>query len=158
MGAGKTLVSKRLEEILHRPRISTDEWIEQREKRSIPEIFKESGEEYFRQLEKEAVREISQKQSLIVDCGGGVVLQPENLAHLKRNGILFYLAAQPETLYQRIKHETHRPLLQVPDPPAKIRELLEQREVFYEQSNYTITTDHQSVEETVQEVLTQLLQ
>jgi len=157
MGAGKTRVSSQLAKILKRPWISTDEGIEKQEKRSVSQIFQESGETYFRRLEKDIVREIAQKQNLILDCGGGVVLQPENLANLKKTGILFYLSASPETLYERIKHETHRPLLQGPDPLPEIRKLLEQRKVFYEQSDYTITTDHRSVDEIVQEVLTQIL-
>ena len=156
MGTGKTLVSKRLSEILKRQRISTDEAIEKKEQRSIVEIFQDSGEEYFRRQEKKVVAEISQREDLVVDCGGGVVLQQENIDHLKRNGILFYLAASPEIIYKRIKNQTHRPLLNIPHPPTKIQELLNQRKSFYEQAHFTINTDPQSIEDTTQEVLSKL--
>lgn len=156
MGGGKTLVSQKLAQILRRPWVSTDEAIEQKEKRSIIEIFRDSGEEYFRQLEKNIVRELAQKENLILDCGGGIVLQQENLNALKKKGILFYLSVSPEVIYQRTKDQTHRPLLNVPNPQIKIKELLDQRKFYYEQAHFTIDTNHQSVEQTAQEVLARL--
>ena len=153
MGAGKTSVSQRLAEILKRPRISTDEAIEQKEKRSIVEIFKNSGEEYFRRQEKEIVEEFAKKENLIIDCGGGVVLQQENVNLLKKSGILFYLSTNPEVIYQRTKDQLHRPLLNVPHSQIKIQELLNQRKPYYEQAHFTIDTSHQSVDQTAQKIL-----
>ena len=156
MGAGKTLVSQRLAEILKRPRISTDEAIEQKEQRSITDIFRDSGEKYFRQQEKEIIFELAQKENLIIDCGGGAVLQQENLDRLKKNGILFYLFVSPEIVIRRTKNQIHRPLLNVPHPQIKIQKLLNQRKSFYEQAHFTVDTDAQSVEQTAQEVLKRL--
>ena len=153
MGAGKTAVSQRLAEILKRPRISTDEAIEQKENRSIVEIFKNSGEEYFRRLEKEIVEELAHKKNLIIDCGGGVALQQENIDRLKKSGILFYLSARPEVIYQRTKDQLQRPLLNIPHSQIKIRELLEQRKSYYEQAHFTIDTNRQSDDQTAQKIL-----
>ncbi len=153
MGAGKTGVSIYLAKVLKRPRVSTDELIEKKEKRSIARIFQDSGEDYFRRREKEIVRELAAQANLIIDCGGGVVLQPGNLDQLKKNGILIYLSASPEMIYQRVKNHTHRPLLNVADPQSKIKEMLQSRKFFYEQAEYTIDTNSKSVEQTAEEVL-----
>lgn len=156
MGAGKTLVSKRLSEILKRPRVSIDELIVAAEQRSIAAIFAESGETYFRQREKEITAQIALQENLVIDCGGGVVLQEENIQQLKKNGILFYLSASPDVIYGRTKDKRDRPLLSIPNPQAKIQELLNQRRPFYAQADFTIDTDGQTVEDTAQEVLAKL--
>ena len=153
MGAGKTSVSHRLAAILKRPRISTDELIERKEKRSIVDIFKSSGEEYFRRLEKEIVEELAHKENLIIDCGGGVALQQENIDRLKESGILFYLSASPEVITRRTKDQHHRPLLNVPHSQIKIQELLDQRKPYYEQAHFTIDTSHQSDDQTARRIL-----
>lgn len=153
MGTGKTSVSQRLGEILKRPCVSTDRIIEEKEKRSIAEIFKSSGEEYFRRQEKEIVKELSQKENLIIDCGGGVVLQQENIDRLKENGILIYLSTDPEVIYQRTKDQLHRPLLNVPNSQTKIQELLDQRKFYYEQAHFIIDTSHLSVDQSAQKIL-----
>ena len=153
MGTGKTSVSKKLAEILQRPRFSTDESIERKEKRSIAEIFQDSGEEYFRRLEKKVVAELASQENLIIDCGGGVVLRQENLDCLKKNGILFCLSASPETIFKRTKNQIHRPLLNVPNPEARIKELLNQRKFYYEQAHFTITTNARSAQQTAAEIL-----
>jgi len=156
MGAGKTSVSQRLAEILKRPLISTDCAIAQKEKRSIVEIFKNSGEEYFRQQEEKIVEELAQKENLIIDCGGGVVLHQENINRLKKNGILFYLSVDLKVIHERTKDQLHRPLLNVPHPQIKIQELLDQREFYYEQAHFTVDTSHQSADQTAQKILTLL--
>jgi shikimate kinase len=87
------------------------------------------------------VAEVSRQQDAIVDCGGGVVLDAENVSHLKKTGTVFYLSATPEAIYNRIKEQTHRPLLHTPDPLNRIRALLDKRRAFYEQADYTIDTN-----------------
>ena len=156
MGAGKTRTARQLAKILHKKCVSTDAEIEQREGRSIADIFRDSGEEYFRKLEKETVRQIALEDDLIVDCGGGIVLDPDNILQLKKKGIVFYLYASPDVIHRRTRRHTHRPLLNVPDPLAKIKTLLEERQAHYEQADHTIDTDRQSVEQTVEEVLKKL--
>ena len=85
MGAGKSVVAKNLGAILKRHVVSTDAMIVEREKRPITDIFKDSGEAYFRGVEKSVVEEVSKKNNLIVDCGGGVVLNQDNIDNLKKN-------------------------------------------------------------------------
>ncbi len=153
MGTGKSVVAKQLEAMTSRRLVSTDELIEQKEGKPISEIFEDLGEDYFRRIEKGVVQEISQRESLIIDCGGGTVLDKENVANLKKNGIIFCLTALPDVIYQRVKDKTHRPLLNVEDPKAKIKELLAVREPYYAQADYTIDTSHGIVEIVAQEIL-----
>lgn len=153
MGAGKSSVAKALAKTLKRKAVSTDVLIVEREKRPISDIFRDSGEPYFRQVEKAVVAEVSRQDNLIVDCGGGVVLNPENINNLKKNGVIFYLAATPSVIYDRVKHERHRPLLNVEDPKGKIEELLNARKSSYEQANVTIDTSHKTVQQVVEEIL-----
>ena len=83
MGAGKSLISRHLADMLGREVVSTDDLIEEREERTINDIFERSGEAYFRELEAAVVRDIAQKENLIIDCGGGIVLNPENIERFK---------------------------------------------------------------------------
>lgn len=153
MGVGKSVVANKLAIKLKRKLVSTDKLIEQKAKKTIPEIFRESGESYFRQLEQSVISEISGENSLIIDCGGGVVLNQKNIDLLKKNGIFFYLAASPEVIYERAMKEPGRPLLKVDDPRAKINELLKERTPRYQQSDHTIDTSHHNVDQTVSEIL-----
>ncbi len=156
MGAGKSLVAQRLSRMLGVAFASTDQLIEQKEQRTVAEVFRDSGEEYFRKLEKEIVVKLAQKKNIIIDCGGGVVIQNENLINLKKTGILFYFYTSPEVIYRRTKFHSTRPLLNVSDPLAKIKELLAKRKSYYEQADYVIDTDLQTVEQTADAVLKQL--
>lgn len=153
MGAGKSVVAKRLAHLLKKEIVETDRLIEANEKRTIAEIFRGSGEKYFRTVEKAIVKALSQRNNLIVDCGGGVVLDDENMVNLKRSGILFYLKATPDVIFQRIKNHRNRPLLNVGDPKARITELLKIRAPRYEQADFTIETSNKTVEEITQEIL-----
>ncbi|MBN1869456.1 MAG: shikimate kinase [Candidatus Omnitrophica bacterium] len=141
MGSGKTLTSNKLAKTLKRKVFSTDKLIEQKEGRAITEIFHVSGEAYFRKVEKEVVKEVSDKTGIILDCGGGVVLDPENMANLKKNGLVFYLSAPPKRIFDNIKGQRHRPLLNVENPQAKIAELLEARKPYYEKADIIIDAD-----------------
>jgi len=153
MGSGKSMTSNKLGEICRRPVVSTDALIEEREGKSISDIFSEAGESYFRQVEKAVVQEVSAQQGFIIDCGGGVVLDAENLMHLKKSGVVFYLSASPECIFENVRHRKHRPLLDVTDPLAKIAELLSQRQPYYQQADVIIDADFKSIDQIVQAVL-----
>ena len=153
MGVGKSVVSRELSARLKRERVSSDEWIEQREGRSIKDTFREKGENYFRALEKKAIEELSPRRNLIIDCGGGIVLRQENIDLLKKNGIIFCLTATPEVIYQRIKDQKDRPLLNVDDPRTKIVELLKEREPYYNQADHTLDTSRHIPPETAKAIL-----
>jgi shikimate kinase len=153
MGSGKTTIAQALAHKMQRQVISTDVLIIEKEGREINDIFQKDGEAYFRKVEKDVVKEISGYGGVIVDCGGGVVLDSENISRLKQNGIVFYLSATPETIYKRVRNQTHRPLLNVADPMQVVRDLLDKRESFYEQANFTIPTDSRSLDDVCTEIL-----
>lgn len=153
MGSGKSKIARELGKRLKREVVATDDLAEAREGMSIHEIFKTKGEAYFRDVEQGIVKDVSLRRGIIIDCGGGVVCAKENLKILKANGILFYLRATPEVIYQRIKHETHRPLLKTPDPLGCIKELYQQRLPLYNQADHVIDANDASIEGPVVEIL-----
>ncbi len=153
MGSGKSMIARELGIRLKRDVVATDDLVESREGQTIHEIFKSKGEAYFRNLETEIIKEVSLRQGIIIDCGGGAVCVKENLKFLKTNGIVFYLQATPEVIYQRIKNEGHRPLLKTPDPLGCIKELYQQRLPLYNQADYTIDANDASIEGPVVEIL-----
>lgn len=153
MGAGKSAVGRRLKERTGREMVDTDDMIERDADMAISEIFEKFGEPHFRELEKKAVLKASALENHIIVTGGGVVLKEENIENLRKNGKIVYLYAPAEVLYERMKDETHRPLLQVDDPPGKIKELLEFRAPFYANNDTEIDTRDMSVEEVAEEVV-----
>lgn len=133
MGSGKTSVGIRLSYQLKRTMIDTDKWIEQKQKRTVSEIFAQSGEEAFRMMETDCLKElIRTADKQIISVGGGLPMKEENHALLRELGTVFYLSVTPETVYERLKTDTTRPLLQVEDPEERIRTLLKQRAPVYE--------------------------
>lgn len=152
MGTGKTQAGKLLANKRGMKYISTDEVIEDKERRSINEIFKKSGEPYFRRIEKEVVKKVAQLNNFIIDAGGGVVLDEENIRNLKKNGKIVCLAASPEIILERTKRYHHRPLLNVEDPKAKVEELLQVRAPYYARADYTFDTTNLTVEQVVEQI------
>ena len=153
MGSGKSVVARELGIRLACEVVSTDALIESNEGKSIQDIFTSKGEAFFRKLEADIIKGLSFRQGIIIDCGGGAVLIKENLQELKTNGKVFYLRASPEVIYQRIKNETHRPLLKTPDPLGRIKELLNQRLPLYSQADFIIDANDASIEVPVVEIL-----
>lgn len=154
MGSGKTSVGIKLSYQLKRTMIDTDKWIEQKQKRTVSEIFAESGEEAFRMMETECLKElvrIADKQ--IISVGGGLPLRSENHMLLKKLGTVFYLKASPETIYERLKLDTTRPLLQVADPQERIYTLLEQRAPIYEScADVILEVSNRSFDEILEQI------
>ncbi len=149
MGTGKTSVGKRLATQLRMRYVDTDDIIERDSGRRISNIFEEDGEAAFRELETEAVLKVSKWHNSVISTGGGVVLKEANMIALKQNGVVFCLTATPEEIYQRVGHQTHRPLLQTPDPLAKIRSMLAERRPYYEQADYMVRTTGRSFSEII---------
>ncbi len=144
MGTGKTSIGRRLSAQLRMRYVDTDDIIERDSGRRISNIFAEDGEPAFRELESEAVRKVSKLYNYVISTGGGVVLNEANMVELKRNGIVFCLTATAEEIYQRIRHQSHRPLLQTPDPLAKIISMLEERHPYYAEADYMVETTGRS--------------
>jgi shikimate kinase len=107
----------------------------------ITDIFKNFGEPYFRDLETEMIRELSEQKNIVISTGGGAVLREENMAILRKTGIVFCLYADPKTILDRTGGSKDRPLLNVEDPLSKIKELLTIRLPFYEKAGIMIDTN-----------------
>lgn len=152
MGVGKTSVGTRLAQELGFTFVDTDELIEADQKIAITEIFSTFGEPYFRDVESRIIRQVLEGENQVVSTGGGAVIREENRAAFKERGLTVCLTARPEVIHKRIKHETHRPLLQVADPLARISELLGAREKFYRQADIVIDTSEKSAEDVINEI------
>jgi shikimate kinase len=155
MGAGKTSVGRFVAEQLRFDCLDTDELIQSRTGRSIAEIFKTDGEPAFRALEQQVVGELTNRTRTIIATGGGLPVNPANLASLKTHALVVCLWASPEKIWERVKNQTHRPLLHDPDPQKKIRDLLAAREQFYKQADVLVNTDIRSAREVAQQVVHQ---
>ncbi len=153
MGTGKTAVGKKLARVLKREFIDTDKIIEDRAGKTISKIFADDGEANFRDLEAEVIKDISERNGSVIITGGGAVLRDENINNLKKNGIIFCLKAMPEVIYNRVKNDTKRPLLQVENPLEKIKEMLEQRKKYYEKADCIVDTSEMTVEDVVKEII-----
>ncbi len=140
MGTGKTTVGKLLAQRLGYKFVDVDVEIEKEQGVSISHIFSELGEPYFRMLERDMIKALAASEGLIISAGGGAVLDTRNVDDLKRGGPVVCLGATPEEILARVGGSTHRPLLQVPDPMGKIRELLEARAPFYGRADFAIDT------------------
>ncbi len=146
MGTGKTSVGQKLAERLEMPMIDTDHIIGENSGMDIPDIFARYGETYFRDLESAAVCQAANLENHIISTGGGVVLRESNLEMLKRNGVVFCLTATPEEIWRRVGSETHRPLLQAPNPLGKIEQMLTERCPFYARADHNLPTTGLSIE------------
>lgn len=158
MGCGKTSVGIKLSYRLRMPVEDTDKYIEQKEGRSINSIFAQDGEGYFRALETKILEEFRDKSyTRIISVGGGTPVNPVNRELLKQCGTVVYLRVRPETVYERLKNDTSRPLLQCENPLEKIRSLMsERREAYEETADIIIDVDDKSMEEILGELTIQL--
>ncbi len=156
MGTGKSSVGRRLARERKIDFVDLDQLIEEREKKTISDIFKEKGESYFRALERKLLQEIASRANQVVACGGGVVIDPENIKLMKNSGTVVCLSATPEVIMERTRKANHRPLLNVPDPLETICALLADRQKFYSQADITIDTSEISIKEVAGRVLNSL--
>ena len=155
MGTGKSSVGQVVAAQLGFEFLDTDEAIEKMAGRRISEIFASDGEPAFRAYEQQLVAQLAERRGLVVSTGGGLAANDANLASLRQHALLICLWASPEVVWQRVRHQSHRPLLQTPDPLARIRELLAAREPFYRQADGMINTERRSVKDVAQHVLNQ---
>jgi shikimate kinase len=144
MGSGKTSTGRPLAERLGYGFVDADAVIEQAAGCSIAEIFQRDGEAGFRSLESQVLNAISQRHSLVVATGGGVVTQPENWGVL-HSGIVIWLDVVPDQLMQRLKADsTVRPLLQTADPEADLNALLNERRPLYGEADLTVVINDET--------------
>ena len=153
MGSGKTTVAKQLAVLLPQFKlIETDFEIEKDEQLSISKIFDKYGESYFREKETSLLKNFCDKNDLIISLGGGTFLSETNRKLLEKS-FTVYLAGSAETLYNRIKNDKSRPLLNCKNPEQKVYELLQEREKYYQKARLEINTENKSVEKIALEIL-----
>jgi shikimate kinase len=155
MGTGKTSVGRIVADQLHFEYLDTDELIQSQTGRSITDIFARDGEPAFRALEQKIVAELASHAKTVIATGGGLPVNPKNLASLKSHALVVSLWSSPEKIWERVRHQSHRPLLHDENPEAKIRELLAARAPFYKQADVLLNTDLRSVREVAQQVVHQ---
>ncbi|MFX1519489.1 MAG: shikimate kinase [Promethearchaeota archaeon] len=154
MATGKTSVAQALANKLGKKYVSTDDLIVKKANKSIPKIFENDGEIKFRELEIEIVKTVSEMNDIVVDCGGGIVLNWINVTRLKEKGLIILLTASVERILERSSLSTERPLLNVQNTKEKIVELLKFREPFYERAaDVIIDTTNLSIDDIVTKIL-----
>ena len=158
MGSGKTTTGLRLSYKLKMPVEDTDKLIEQDAGKSISRMFEEDGEPYFRQLETAVLEKIRDRNyGRILSVGGGTPMKSVNRKLLQECGTVVYLRVQPETVYERLKTDTTRPLLQCDDPLAKIRSMLKERNGAYEEcADIIVDVDKLTTDEVAEKVIAAL--
>lgn len=155
MGTGKSSVGRQAAEILQFAFLDTDHAIQDRTGKTISQIFQDEGEPAFRAMERQLVEELAQQRKAIIATGGGLPINPENLASLKTHSLVVCLWASPETIFERVRAHTHRPLLNEPEPLEKIRRLLAAREPYYRQADVLVNTEMRSLREVAAQVIHQ---
>ncbi len=153
MATGKTVIGKELARKLKRQFSDLDDLIELRQKRRICDIFAEKGEAYFRKVEKQVLRQASKEDDFIYACGGGIVMDKDNIRIMKQTGKVVCLTAKPQVILKRVGQTSHRPLLNVSDPQKQIEALLKMRAPFYALADKTIDTSELSVAQVVSRIL-----
>lgn len=154
MGAGKTTVGLELSRLIDWPLYETDDAIAANAEMSVEDFFASRGEEEFREAESEALAGMP-RESAIVGTGGGIVLRPENVAALKRLGLVIYLEADEPTLIHRLHDETEgRPLLQTDNFRTTLARLLRKRKPLYRAAaDFTVNTIRLNASEAAQEIV-----
>lgn len=155
MGTGKSTVGNVVARHLRFRYVDSDALIESRVGRPISEIFAQEGEAWFREQERQLVAEFATYNQTVFATGGGLAAHGENLASLKQHALVVCLWASPDTIWERVKRRSHRPLLQTPDPKASVQQLLAKRIPFYRQADVLINTEQRSLPQVVQNVLHQ---
>lgn len=153
MGTGKSSVGRHVAEALNFAFVDTDALIEARTGRTITAIFATEGEPAFRAWERRIVEELGQRQKMVIATGGGLPVDPVNLENLKAHSLVVCLWTSAETIYERVRAHSHRPLLNGPDPLGKIRQLLAAREPYYRQADVLVNTEQRPLREVALQVV-----
>lgn len=158
MGTGKSAVGAELARLTGMRLIDLDAEIERHEGMSIAELFKGKGEAAFRDIESAAIMRITaEANNAVLSTGGGAVMRDANFETLRKWGKVVCLMASPQTVYDRTRHSTHRPLLQNDDPMGSITTLMASRRPRYEQADITVRTDSIGPLEVAQEIIRRTL-
>jgi shikimate kinase len=132
MGCGKSTVGRRLASLTGHRFLDSDELIVQAEKKTIPQIFAEKGEEGFREIEQKVIADLVGVAGVVLSTGGGAILRESNRETLRKIGIIIWLDADPDVLFERATRSNRRPLLQTENPRDTYDQLLAARRPIYE--------------------------
>lgn len=156
-GSGKSTVGRQLARRLQRPFFDSDHVIEERLGCSIRDFFEREGEDRFRDIEESVLDELTQLPNAVVSTGGGAVIRPATRQRLRERGKVVYLNSAPEEIFRRLRHDQNRPLLQVADPLARLRDLYATRDPLYrETAHFVIETGRPTVATLVNMIVMQL--
>ena len=155
MGTGKSSVGRLVADQLHFTFLDTDDVIMARAGKSITDIFAQEGEADFRERESRLVEELTHRTRTVISTGGGLPVNPANLASLKTHALVICLWSSPEKIWERVRNQAHRPLLGDTDQLARIHSLLALREPFYRQADVLVNTEMRSLREVAQQVIHQ---
>lgn len=137
-GCGKSTVGRLLARQLGHEFVDSDSEIERRIRMPIRDWFAQQGEESFRDIEQDVIDGLTQRAGVVIATGGGAVLRPSNRDALHSRTHVLYLRSTPEEIHRRLRHDQHRPLLQVADPLARLRELFRERDPLYRRTAHFI--------------------
>jgi len=158
MVCGKSTNAARLADVTGAEQMEMDQKIVEQQKMAITDIFAKYGELYFRDLETEWIRSLTDCEPMIISCGGGAVLREENVALMKSCGTIVLLTAEPETIFERVRHSDERPILNGNMNVEYIAELIEKRRPKYEAAaDVVVATDGKTVCEICDEILRQVM-
>ena len=153
MGSGKSTLGPALARALNFRFIDVDHAIEEQQKKSIPEIFEQHGEKYFRQIESKMIAELCHRDKAVIATGGGAVLDRTNREIMQHASVVIFLRAKMTTLMERTRGDTNRPLLQTSDPLATMTDIYRQREPYYlSTAQFVIDTDSKTIDDVVSEI------
>lgn len=153
MGTGKSTVGQLVASMLGFRFLDTDSMIEGMAGHKIAEIFAAQGEARFREYERGVVERLQGLEGVVVSTGGGLIVNPENFASLRQHSLIVCLWATAETIFRRVGHQAHRPLLRVENPLEKIRSLLQERAPFYKQADVLLSSDFRKPKEVASHVV-----
>lgn len=152
MATGKSTIGPLLAQELEFELIDTDALVEAEIGMSVADIFSQLGEEAFRDAEHQALKKALSVGSRVISTGGGMILFKRNRKLLADQGFVVSLSAQPETIYQRVKDDDTRPLLKCQDPLLRIRQMLAERQHYYDACDFKISTENWSAEDCCQKI------
>jgi shikimate kinase len=161
MGSGKSTIGPILANTLGFEYLDMDRHIEEKTKKQIPEIFSSEGEQAFRELERRALLELTERNHCVISLGGGTIANDENCSLVLQKGILVYLKLSPDEIIQRVQYRSDRPMLKDEHgnqlAPTELRnrvlDLMTRREKFYARANVIITSDNMRIGATVDEIM-----
>ena len=154
-GSGKTVTAQALAQKLSKKFSDTDEMIVKRTERAITTIFATLGEDYFRDIETEALLEVMKAGDRVVATGGGIVLKEHNWELMNGSGKVVYLKTSPDVILKRTERSADRPLLKAENGPEKMKkiiELLDKRSRLYEKADLVCVTDGKTPEQVAEEI------